>query len=317
MISVGDIVDGWRLLETIDIPPGHLATRDAGILDVQLGMDGAGGRHVLFPAPGEVRAPAAVGAITIAVRPLAGGRFADRFLDVSCGNPTLESSFGALVAEVLAAAAARPSAAAQTCVNMIEEWRVLFDEIGPADVRNIRGLLGELHVLHQLVARNTEALGHWTGPRRSHHDFVHCNQAIEVKTADPESHVVSINGVGQLDVPEGSSLHLWVVGLRRSERGVSVSDLVRAILDQGVDRLRLLHLVGAVLHNPLSSSERYEVLSDRIYAVDADFPRITPGAFAIGSVPAGVTAVRYWIDLGGRQPLEERAVGHLLQEFAA
>ena len=38
------------------------------------------------------------------------------------------------------------------------------------------------------------------------------------------------------------------------------------------------------------------------YAVDFDFPRITPTSFVGGVMPAGITKITYTVDLSGMTP---------------
>jgi hypothetical protein len=274
---------------------------------VLIALDASGSRHLLLPAGEEVvHADRRSRGVAIAERTLQLTQEAVRFVDVACLDRSLALVFERLVEDVLArfAAGENPVRAAQ---NTLEQWRELLrTSTERLDAATVLGLVGELEVLERLGRTDASAaLRAWRGPRRTVHDFVSGDSAIEVKaTASVDGNMVSISNVDQLDPSLVGNLHLAVVHCRVSEIAPSLDDRIRRLLKQGFHRADLLDAVakgGYVFESGQADDRRYEVRSLRVWRVHAEFPGIRRGDVA-AERQKGVSHIRYDLALDAAPP---------------
>jgi hypothetical protein len=148
----------------------------------------------------------------------------------------------------------------------------------------------------------------WTGPERAIHDIRRGSHALEVKgTLSREIVTVEIHGLRQLEAPAGGSLHLVLLRFERdAERGASVPDLVRSVIDLGVSRHEFVNRLGLYGYDMADEEEyagnRFNKIEQQVYIVDDDFPRIVRASLVEGDAPEGVVLIRYTVDLTGPVP---------------
>jgi hypothetical protein len=121
-----------------------------------------------------------------------------------------------------------------------------------------------------------------------------------------EGRIVQIHGADQLDPTPARDLFLAFVRLDVEGEGTSVPQLVEQILEQGVERRRLLDLLSQAGYDPAKSAEYarplFTATEQRLYAVTDDFPRIVGDSFLEHRLPPGVLRLRYDIDLTNEPP---------------
>ena len=322
----------FTLLRTASVSLGALRVRDAEVRTtggtVLHGLDANDLFHLLVPLlPGEKpladERSAGVQISPILLETDAGSR---RYLDVICRLPHLNPLFFQVADEMLDAIRTDPSRAVLACHVVLDRWRELLERrksklLGP---EQLMGLLGELLVLEQLALRDASlALAAWTGPQGHRFDFVSGKRAIEVKSSTTrEGRSVEIHGDRQLDPVSGGDLHLFYMRFESREgSGETVPTVVDRILALGTPRFAFLEVLEQVGYSATDRSayERigFDVLESLVFAVDGDFPRITPSSFTAGSTPAGVSHLRYRVDLSGPTPvaLNPASVPLLLNQF--
>ncbi|CRM09052.1 hypothetical protein [Pseudomonas sp. 58 R 3] len=200
----------------------------------------------------------------------------------------------------------------------IEDFRELLKEPSRAEVSDskILGLVGELYILRMLTGYSLTAVEAWTGPYELRHDFRRHAHALEVKTSGrSDAKIVSIHGIDQLGAPTGGTLLLTHVRMERADHGIlSVGELFDSLVKLGVDRGSLCHGLAALdCWDPHAEewnrlSFTYEGL--QVYSVDDGFPRIIGSSFTGGSLPQGVSAIGYEVDLGHALPFELSATDY-------
>ncbi|KGE66133.1 MULTISPECIES: PD-(D/E)XK motif protein [Pseudomonas] len=179
-----------------------------------------------------------------------------------------------------------------------ERWRHL---LGNALVdRHGYDVLAELLALHTLVIRGVGF--EWSGPFGGVVDIKTPTTDYEVKsTISRYGAIVNISGQFQLAVSSGKPLQLVHYRFEAVDDGLSI--------DLACDRLIALGVDAAMLEGALqrlgmeagcsTRKETYDLLEVKSYAVDDDFPRITPASFIGGVMPIGVVKFEYSVDLSG------------------
>ncbi|HEY5977767.1 MAG TPA: PD-(D/E)XK motif protein [Solirubrobacterales bacterium] len=97
------------------------------------------------------------------------------------------------------------------------------------------GLFGELLLLEGLVKAGVARADAWRGGLREEHDFGFAKADIEVKTTSGEHRQHRINGLGQLQETEGSSLWLVSIQITRGGdgQGRTLPELIDEVRDLG------------------------------------------------------------------------------------
>lgn len=243
------------------------------------------------------------------------------YAELLCLDDQLNGVFTTLVTDLVVRLEGEHTDPVSVTIAVLRAWRSLFAGAGRLlGVRQLGGLFGELLVLERLLARDADAATTWRGPFGERHDFVLGWGAIEVKTvlADAGS-AFRVHGVEQLLAPDHGELVLTVVKARPSmQSGASVPDIVD----------RLSPIAGAALAKGLAAigyregdadvyrRQRFELLAQDWYEVDATFPRLTPDSFTEHRLPVGVSDLEYTVDPArvGAQPMSDVAVGFRLGE---
>jgi hypothetical protein len=294
-----------RVIET------DVRLRDGPVL-LGLGVDGH--RHLLVPQPPTetINEDLNSQGVRIEQRDLLDRGRLRRFGDVHCLVPHLNELFGTVAAEMLVAVAQRPEDPIPACSLVLDRWREL---LRPTPLRRLgaeqlAGLLAELLVLRDVLEHDpARRLDVWTGPERARHDLRRQDRAVEVKaTLVREGLLVEIHGAEQLDPPSDGLLWLAVVRFESVPGGgLAVPDAVRDLIDLGVPRhdllVRLAEAGYRVEDEESYGDVRYEVKERRLYAVEPGFPRIVPGTFVDGVMPAGVMRLTYVVDLTNQPPV--------------
>ena len=89
-------------------------------------------------------------------------------------------------------------------------------------------------------------------------------------------------------VVSGVSINLLVDQLK--DKGVNIGSINQKLKELGFEEGRSSRNKKFILHGMLK------------YAVDSDFPRITPASFVDGVMPAKITKIAYTVDLSGMTP---------------
>lgn len=230
------------------------------------------------------------------------------FLDVCCTDPAGLDAFNLLATE-MAAQLANGSTGPHAVRETIARSRRFWGEQPPEGLRpeEVRGLFGELwFLLVWLFPDDVRQVVHWVGPMGAVDDFQWPGNSVEVKTTSSiRGHIHRISGLDQLEPPEGGELCLFSLRLRdEPASGNSLVSLVRSIKNVLREDPELLTFfedrLSASGYSP-AHDERYEemrfrVISERLYRVAFEFPKLTPSSFADG-IPRGVESVQYEINL--------------------
>lgn len=225
------------------------------------------------------------------------------FLDVMCLDRALDPVFAELAEEILrrVGEGVAPVAAVR---DSIDDFRTLLrEDRREASESVILGLVGELEVLRRLASHNPESLAMWVGPLEQRHDFRRDSHALEVKTSGrADATTVTIHGIEQLAAPANGSLHLVHVRLEQVGAGaLSVGTIFDDLVELGCGKSKLREMLAALgcddPHAEAWNRLTFSLEGLSCYQVVEGFPRIVLASFSGGSLPAGVGAVEYQLDL--------------------
>jgi hypothetical protein len=213
------------------------------------------------------------------------------------------------------------------CHQVLDRWRELLEHVSSnvLGMEKLIGLFGELWFLREMVQRHPKAVGYWTGPKGSRHDFSIGAFAIEVKTTlSRHGRFIEIHGHQQLEPPEDGKLYLVVIKLEQVPAlGENLPELVESIIQSGGDRYTIFNLMAQIDTSLLQLNDykdiRFRLYERRIYEVNDSFPRVISESFIGGTLPNGVLKLNYQIDLSNEvpEPLNNNVVEELFLELSS
>ena len=232
-----------------------------------------------------------------------------RFLDLMCLSPDLETTFGEVVDEILARIS-RGDSCATAAQSTIEDFRSLLMRAGGAEVdrRKVAGLIAELFVLNRLLDRSPSGWRAWRGPARDRHDFRAGDTSLELKASiRPGASHFTINGLDQLEIPTGGTLHLLRIVIEPVSNGLlSVSGLARGAISKADEPETVRELLAAAGCRDVDAKDwsrhRFRFDSEWLYEIRPGFPRLTASMLNDGIAPRGVHEVSYKVDLSVAAP---------------
>jgi hypothetical protein len=184
----------------------------------------------------------------------------------------------------------------------LEGWQLLFTI--QENKSQIKGLIGELYVLKELIKDSSLIIDNWTGPVGATKDFMLNNCNLEIKTtAVRYGYVVRISGLFQVanqQIPD----RLIFVRLEESPNG----DLSIPRLTQEIKGLLTIDEVLAFEEKLsefnseiLNSYEQYNLLEIVCFNLDDNFPKIESSSFVNGCMPSGIINISWDADLSNLQ----------------
>jgi hypothetical protein len=307
----------WRRLEQSRPAGDNLTARQAipaGSPRLQCALDSKGRRHLLIALQENedaLRDTQSRG-VHVETRDLiVRGHPSARYLDIICldvtGHPVLD-----LIGGELATALSMPEAKpAEIVKRVLAKWRRFWGLLPRTMLsrEEILGLFAELwFFLVWLLpsAGASETVQRWRGPMGSRHDYEWTGKSVEVKaTTSTRGRIHRINGLDQLSPPEQGELYFFSLHLREEAGALNtLPSLITSILSQlnsDVDALSRFETVLAQTGYSPAHDEEYSklhlrIVTEGLYAVRDDFPRLSAQQFRAG-VPAGIERVEYEINL--------------------
>ena len=221
---------------------------------------------------------------------------------ITCLDRDLEAVFLRFCETVLGEVARQvpPPAAIDRALS---RFRRLFEQVDSAiDGERIAGLAAELLVLEWLVESGTDAAPAWRGPYGETHDFVFGNVHVEVKALPASGErKCRISNIYQLEEPLDGTLYLAGVRLApgRETIGAIYERIVAGLPSEGVDVLEAA-MQGAGCPIPVTdqwNSRGFAPGPIETWRVDRGFPRLIAASLQTGTLPQGVSDVRYTVSL--------------------
>lgn len=215
-------------------------------------------------------------------------------------DPGLKGPFASFCDHMAREIALAPSvdSAQLSIIDTIARWRRLFSRgFNELDITTLRGLYAELHVGFMFSKRtwsSDKAVGAWTGPYETPHDFDFGGFSLEVKSRTLGKNIIRINGEEQLF---GDNLGLAVVELSHTQSPEpgheTLPELIKRIKSSltpsSIEAFDLgLSELGFDTEAEIYRNYYFRVEETRIYDVADNFPRIISK-----QIPRGINHVSY------------------------
>ena len=228
----------------------------------------------------------------------------EHFIRIDCMSDELHAVFDKLIERVIQRLV-QGSTAADACRDAVREFRRLLARSRgdlPAE-EVIIGLIGELHLLLQLVEIDPNHWRAWIGVRGTNVDFSFADVDIECKTGrSSDAPRITVHGLDQLEPMNGHRLFLRHLAVEPNPSGpLHVPGLIDMVLRHVVDHEGFMDLVAQTSydfnHRDLWEEQAYAPVASTIYSVNDAFPRICPSTFEAGQLPDAISSLRYDISL--------------------
>lgn len=186
--------------------------------------------------------------------------------------------------------------------NAISEFQAFLRKRSDFNESKLKGLLGELKVLLQLLKSKKSVYG-WVGAQGEAVDFTYDDIQIEVKSVENLSKPIQISNLEQL---ANERINLLVNDLSACERGEEGSFNLESLGSSILSELKSnnekeywnkqLNQLGLIFDDlPLYVSEKYFKLNEqRVYNKSMELPYISRDA---NELPERIVDVKYTIDL--------------------
>lgn len=229
-------------------------------------------------------------------------RYGQPWLKITCLDRELESVFLRFCESFLEALAAG-SGTADALIEVLHRFRRLFEENSAGvSAEKIAGLFAELVVLDWLIDSGVDAVPCWLGPTKETHDFVIGKAHLEVKALSASGEKkIRVSNLYQLD--KGEEEYLFLLGVRLAPGVETIGNIVERIRGkllythhQAFEKA--LMAVGCLL--PVSDSwnrKKFSHNTPAAWRIEPGFPRLVPSMLQGGTLPAGVSSVKYSVSL--------------------
>lgn len=326
-MSPGVVIAWWERLRDQGADTRHVAEPSGqyGDATLLLSLGSEGEPAMIAEADPRDRLAADLGGrnITVLMRTISLNGRQQRCIELVCTERTLESVFAELVVDVMRRISSGMSSS-HAVERALEEFRRLLEREPPNTIgrEEAIALAGELLVLKRMTRIGPRAWETWNGPLGEVHDFHHGGSAIEVKTTVHAGEaLMEIHGLEQLQAPAGG-LHLLQVVLVPDPAGVvtvpALAEGIRKLVDDETGFVHRLEEAG-YSESEAARWEAHRFSTSRVscFEVGHGFPKVTYEEIVGGTLPSGVTTIRYAIALSAiRQwKLPDAAVDNILAEF--
>lgn len=232
------------------------------------------------------------------------------YVDLICADPAQHPTFTAIAQDLIRSVRQSPGPLRDAILNALGRWRAFWAVKSTGMSReDALGLFGELWFLRRwLGIVSASTINRWQATDSSRHDFQWPTASVEVKTASTQSagppihHITSLE---QLADPECGELYLFSLqvcddALAANTLHGLISSLTTGLqtdfqtLSEFNDKLAARGYSPSDQHAP---ARTLRILAERLYRVDAGFPRLTRTTFQPKGLPSGITRVDYQIDL--------------------
>lgn len=234
-----------------------------------------------------------------------------RYIDIECQDGASNLVLDLIGGELADALSFENSSPCEIVQRTLARWRRFWSGL-PRNVlsrEQLLGLFGELWFLLFWLIPNSglrTALKRWRGPFGARHDFEWPAKSIEVKTTSSmRGQIHRINGIDQLAPPESGELFVFSLHVREETGATNtlpgLITIAQTLLEGELEALddfetALIRTGYSPAHDEEYTKVRLRIADAGLFAVIANFPRITTHSFA-GGFPLGVETLTYEINL--------------------
>ena len=309
--------DIWQQLESTRPEGDRLIGRQAApeaTSRLLAALDSRGRRHLLIQLRPEDEAfhDASSRGLTADTAELTlGAGECARYINIVCEDPVGHAMLDLVAAELASRLQLADRAPSEMVSRVLAKWRRFWGQL-PRQLLSQEariGLFAELWFLAYWlipVAGVAGAVRMWRGPYGARHDFERTGLSVEAKgTSSTRGRIHKINGIQQLEAPEGGRLFFFSLRLRE-EAGASntlpmLIHACRGIISadpdaEGLFETGLITAGYLETHADEYARTHWRVLEELLFDTAENFPKITADRF-VASVPPGVEDLDYIINL--------------------
>ncbi len=277
-------------------------------------VDSRGRRHILValdPADPQFRDTSSRGLTVLTQELVLAGHPNARYIDMACEDVLGHNMFDLIAGEMAQRLHSAQENPAEIVSRVLAKWRRFWGQL-PRQMLSREAQIGLFTELWFLTYWLLPAVGAtvsirmWRGPLGARHDFERPSLSIEAKgTASTRGRLHKINGLQQLDPPQGGELLFFSLRLREEAGATNTLPLLiqacrqRVAIDpdaEGIFETTLSTAGYLATHEEEYSKTRWRVIEDILLSTRHGFPRIHAELFESG-IPAGVEEIEYTINL--------------------
>lgn len=315
-MTLDELESSWAAMQPPSTPDGISGRRAVGLpadRPVYLAVDSRRRRHLLVQVPDGTDPVTERETRSLEVttgRFQVGGNPESLYVDLVCTDSAQHPTFSAIAQDLLRSLRLTPGPIRDSILSALARWRAFWTvKSGGMSREDALGLFGELWFLRRwLGGINTAAINGWQATASARHDFQWQPVSVEVKTATTQSAGPPLHRIAsleQLTDPEQGQLYLFSLQVCDDALAANtLHSLVSALTaDLQADFRALSDLNDKLATRGYSPADQQtparplRILAERLYRVDAGFPRLTRQAFQPAGVPAGIVGLEYALDL--------------------
>ncbi|MFO0840673.1 MAG: PD-(D/E)XK motif protein [Phycisphaerae bacterium] len=315
-MTLEELESSWNTTAPPATPGGISGKRAVGLpadRPVYLAVDSQRRRHLLIQIP-DATAPVqqretrslevTTARFTVATNPEA------LYVDLICTDPAQHPTFSAIAQDLIRSVRQTPGPLRDSILSALGRWRAFWAVKTTGMSReDALGLFGELWFLRRWLGTvSATTMKRWQATDSARHDFQWPSASVEVKTATTQSAGAPVHRIAsleQLAYPEQGQLYLF--SLQVCDDALAANTLhglvasLTADLQADFQALSDFNDKLAVRgYSPVDQqapSRTLRILAERLYRVDASFPRLTRRTFQPTGLPAGIVGMDYQLDL--------------------
>ena len=232
------------------------------------------------------------------------------YVDLMCTDSAQHHTFSAIAQDLIRLIRQTPGPLRDSILSALARWRAFWTvKSGGISREDALGLFGELWFLRRwLGTAHAAAVSRWQATDSARHDFQWASASVEVKAATTQSAgppIHRITSLEQLADPEQGQLYLFSLQVCDDALAANtLNNLVASLsVDLQADFQALSEFNDKLAARGYSPADQQaparplRVLAERLYRVDAAFPRMTRTMFHPVGLPAGIVGMEYLIDL--------------------
>ena len=224
------------------------------------------------------------------------GNTVKKFIVLQCYREDLRIEFASLCTQFL-----DPGKDGEARKKLLENptdwWNNWRDLLGNRiNERTVYSIIAEMYTLNYVIDFDNTA--EWSGNGASTHDIECNNVSIEVKSTI-NKYSSKMTASGQFQLNASKPLYIYFLRMEPSLTGHSINSLIEDLKAKGYDENKLEQMLLNRGYEKGSSSRelKYDILEQRKYFVDDNFPKIIDKSFKNDIFPKGIVHIEYTIDL--------------------
>lgn len=316
-MNLEELESTWAALQPPATPDAISGRRAAGLpadRPVYIAVDSRHRRHLLIHVPEDtpaVRQRETRSLEVATARFQVGSNPESLYVDLMCTDSAQHGTFSAIAQDLIRSVRQTPGPLRDSILSALARWRAFWTVKSTGMSREeALGLFGELWFLRRWLGMvNAATMRRWQATASARHDFQWSSCSVEVKTATTQSAGPPIHRIASLEQladPEQGQLYLFSLQVCDDALAANTLHSLVASLtaDLQADFQALSEFNDKLAARGYSPSDQQaptrplRIIAERLYHVRDGFPRLTRRMFESLSLPAGVVAVEYSLDLG-------------------